>query len=482
MASTDFGKLQGQGSPHALKMALERDGFIVQEGTFKKVDLFAMYDAGLVPSCFANNAAAPYLIPLVPLSPGETAPTLTGAGPSSFITDYPLVKEDKGLYMEYFLRPDEAIVLVGKTPPEVTYFGFTSYLVRRYIPSKNGYKYIFGSLGDTANNLTTATANSANPYNQPVMFIETADSGIDQRVRAAAAAVGYPSDIINTEVLPTPLINLGLSGNPDSFLLLQRAALFASRAEQLAYYRNPGMTVFRITPRETTNLRPFDVPELRVKGTGQTNELDLLPTQQELGQAILNKYSNLSARNLETRVAFKAGYDSIQRDTNALGDNRDTIYLRTKNFLLPAQPDNFVIVYGANHVTTGKALYSNFSVYGRRALNGVGSVDNTSFPTAEQFLPGNPNAKYFYVYKIARQCGANQDCLTIPTGPGAMGIPYDQPAFVAFRAYLELQTKVGPEFEELLYDQAIEFSPRGLDPEPIPQPPDLDDDEDEDEL
>jgi len=200
------------------------------------------------------------------------------------------------------------------------------------------------------------------------------------------------------------------------------------------------------------------------------------------GQAILNKYCNLSARNLETRVAFKAGYDSIQRDTNALGDNRDSIYLRTKNFLLPDDPDNFVIVYGANHVTTGKALYSNFSVYGRKALNGVGSVDNTSFPTAEQYLPENPDAKYFYVYKIARQCGANEDCLAIRTGPGATGIPLNQPAFVAFRAYLELQTKVGPEFEELLYDQAIEFSPGRQDPEPIPRPPDLDDDEDEDEL
>jgi hypothetical protein len=104
MMSQQSGKPQEQGSPQALKMALERDGFIVQEGTFKKVDLFAMYDAGLVPSCFANNAAAPYLIPLVPLSPGETAPTLTGTEPNSLITDYPLVEEDKGLYMEYFLR------------------------------------------------------------------------------------------------------------------------------------------------------------------------------------------------------------------------------------------------------------------------------------------------------------------------------------------------------------------------------------------
>jgi hypothetical protein len=35
-----------------------------------------------------------------------------------------------------------------------------------------------------------------------------------------------------------------------------------------------------------------------------------------------------------------------------------------------------------------------------------------------------------------------------------------QPAFLAFRAYVEPSTKVGPEFEEVLYDQAIKFNPR----------------------
>jgi hypothetical protein len=102
--------------------------------------------------------------------------------------------------------------------------------------------------------------------------------------------------------------------------------------------------------------------------------------------------------------------------TNAFGDNRDTIYLQSENFLLEQNPDDFVIVYGLNHVKTGKAVYSNFSVYGKRALNGVGSVDNNSFPTAEQFLTGNRFAKYFYVYKIARQCTTNEEipCLPVP--------------------------------------------------------------------
>jgi hypothetical protein len=411
------------------------------------------------------NAAAPYLIPLVPLSPGETPPTLNGQPPSTLITDAGIAPEDQGLYMEYFLREDEAIVLVGKTPPKVKYFGFTNYLTRRYIPKNKGYSYIFGSLGDTTNNYTIATANSKRPYNQPMVFISTADSDIDRRIRAAAAAAGYPSDIINTSVFPAPLVNFGLptpDSFPDTFLLLQRAALFASQDEKDKYYNDPGVTVFRITPRQPAFPRPFLVPDLRVKGTGDTNELNLLPTEHELGEAIRKKYSYLAPRSLEPSVAFVAGYEAVQDDTNAYGDNRDTIYLRSDNFFLEDNPDDFVVVYGVNHVKTGKAVYSNFSVYGKRALNGVGSVDNSSFPTAEQFLPGNRFAKYFYVYKIARQCTPNEEipCLPISTKPPAEGIEVDQLAFLAFRAYVEPSTKVGPEFEEVLYDQAIKFSPR----------------------
>jgi hypothetical protein len=449
-----------RGSPQALKAALEADGFFVQNGTFKKVDLFAMYDAGLVPSCFGNNPAAPYLLPLVPLGPGQTPENLPIPNP---LTDYPLAPEDKGLYMEYFLRPDEAIVLVGKTPPEVKYFGLRSYLVRRSVSANSAYGYLFASLGDTANNFTTATAGSENPYQQPVMYISTADAGIDARVRAAAAAAGYAPDIINTDVLPAPMINLGSTGTPDSFAIVQRAALFADPlVAQPAYYANPGMTVFRITPKRAANLKPFAVPELRIKGTGHTNELDLLKTEEELGRAILARYENLLPRDLQTSVAFEAGYDAIQRDTNALGDNRDTIYLRSDNFFLLDRPDDFVIVYGANHTATGKAIYSNFGVYGRIALNGVASVDDANFPTAEEFLPGNPLAKYFYVYKIARTCDGNESlpCLKIPIGPGSTGIPVTQPVTLAFRAYVEPSTKVGPTYEEVLYDRAIKFNPQ----------------------
>ncbi len=455
------------GTPQALKKALEADGFVVQKGKFKVIPLFQMYDAHLVPSCFGNNISSPYLLPMVPLAPGQTVENLPIPNP---ITDYPLVPEDKGLYYEYFLRPDEAIVMVGKTPPPLAYFGYRSYLVRRYLASDAAYKYLFASLGDQANNLTAATAGTpfgkigTDPYAQPVMFISTADAATDKRVRAAAEEAGYAPDIINTDVVPSSLVRLGLTGTPDSFLLLHRAALFANSKEEKAYLQNPQMTVFRITPKQRGTSEPFAVPDLRVKGTGNTSELDLLPAQEEFGQAIVERYNSLKPRDLQPGVVFAAaGYDAIQRGTDALGDNRDTIYLQSSNFFLRDRPDDFVIVYGANHMATGKATYSNFTVYGRIALNGVAGVDSSDFGTAaEEFLPGNPLAKYFYVYKIARHCerGDSVPCLEVPTGPGAAGIPVSQPAVLGYRAYLEPSTKVGPTFEEVLYDRAIKFNPQ----------------------
>ena len=63
--------------------------------------------------------------------------------------------------------------------------------------------------------------------------------------------------------------------------------------------------------------------------------------------------------------------------------------------------------------------------------------------TAEEYLPDNPNAKYLYVYKIARNCNGDPHCFKVPTGPGAYGIGLDQPLFIAWRSYLEKATKTG---------------------------------------
>jgi hypothetical protein len=80
--------------------------------------------------------------------------------------------------------------------------------------------------------------------------------------------------------------------------------------------------------------------------------------------------------------------------------------------------------------------------------------------TAEAYLPDNPNAKYLYVYKIARHANGDPHCFEVPTGPGGYGIGLDQPLFIGWRSYLEKATKTGPSFSEIVYDRAIKFDPK----------------------
>jgi len=111
-------------------------------------------------------------------------------------------------------------------------------------------------------------------------------------------------------------------------------------------------------------------------------------------------------------------------------------------------------------VATGKATYSSFTIYGGE-WNGVGVVTDQDFSgTAEAYLPNDPNAKYLYVYKIARHANNDQHCFEVPTGPGAYGIALDKPLYITWRSYLEKATKTGPSYSEIVYDRAIKFSPK----------------------
>ena len=124
--------------------------------------------------------------------------------------------------------------------------------------------------------------------------------------------------------------------------------------------------------------------------------------------------------------------------------------------------NEFIIVYGVNHVATEKATYSNFAVYGADVWNGVRAITDKDFSgSAEEYLPDNPNAKYLYVYKLARNCSnSDQYCYEVPYDNGVNGIALNDPLFITWRAYLEKATKTGPAYSEIVYDQAIKFEPK----------------------
>ena len=285
------------------------------------------------------------------------------------------------------------------------YFGYDYCLMHRTIGDER--RWIFANVADSTNNLgikTEGTPNgsSGNPFNQTTVIIITADKGIDKRIRAAAQSAGYSDDIINTQVLPSAILNMGLDNNSDTFAAAVRPALFNDTQAEENYINNTPATVFRITPNNTTELDPYDYPELRVRGTGQT-EFELTDDLEELKTAILNKYNESNATELPTSQFVPKGSDAIQRGINAVGPTNDACYLWTGNQTIssPTPPffntsqyypflrdpaitlgnnsDEFIIVYGVNHVATGKATYSNFAVYGADLWNGVGAITDAGF-------------------------------------------------------------------------------------------------------
>ncbi len=468
------------GDVNAFKQALEKDGFTVQKGGLGFFDAIKLHDLGVLPSCYGNNPATKYLTYFVPPAPGHKVPEL-------FSEIARAIGLRSNLSSFWNLDPDEAVVFVGRTPPECRYFSFDHYLVDRTYGNET--RWIFANLADTVNNLvinTEETPNglAGNPFNQTTVIVATADRGIDQRIRTAALSAGYSGDILNTQIFPSAMLNMGLENNSDTFAVIIRPALFKDKQAGDNYINSTPATVFRITPNESTKLDPYSYPELRVRGTGKT-EFDLMPDLEQLREAILNKYSGLKATELPTSIPVPVGIDAIQRGIDALIPDNDACYLWTVNQAIssptPSFPNlslcypfvynpaitlgndtnDFIIVYGVNHVATGKATYENFAVCGADLWNGIGAISDADFNgTGQEYLPNNPDAKYLYVFKVARNCNGDPHCFKVPYGPGSYGIHPNQPIYIWWRSYLEKATKTGPSYSEIVYDRAIKFSPK----------------------
>lgn len=449
------------GSVDAFRSILDKNGFSSKFAPFVHVDLIKLYEVGKLANAGGNNADAPYraIFGAIPDNiPLTSVSQLTGA--QDKIDNW--LYTSPGMIEGWQLNPDEAIVVITKTPPKCVYFSYCGFIFYKYYDKEQKQKWVWTSFNDPLNNMTIKTSGTpdgekGNPFDQDTIIIISADKGTDRDVRGILKEAGYSESIINTYIIPSSMVKLGTGPSYDTIVFGQRMALFEDNAAG-EKYTNTITAALKVTPKTHAKPDPFSTPVLRVRGTGKT-EIDLKPSLDQLRKAILNKYSNLAVTELMTSVWLPESYDAVQREMYVAGESRDTVYLRSETFTLGNDPNEFVIVYGVNHTASGKATYSNCTFYGDAAWNGVTCIYNKEFQeTAEQYLPGNPVAKYLYVCKFMRNCNSEKACKSVPTGPKAHGVGLDEAAFIGIRAYMEPATKVGPAETELLYDKAIKFS------------------------
>ncbi|MFC2088990.1 T9SS type A sorting domain-containing protein, partial [Calditrichota bacterium] len=425
-----------------LANTLSLQNYTVQQGAINLVNAIELYTTGYQADCNGNNANYPYLWPQTPPCPD-----------ASFAPSIPLL---------YTMRPNEAFVLIGKTPPECMYYSYRSYLYNRYYPDIMPHRVkIFASLGDTQSLYNMSENRTVpNSFNRFFMLISAADNNTVTTIKNSALSAGILENDIYVDVMPIDTLHMGLGEKADLFSFLHRSVLFNDPNDHAQYVNNPPLEFLRISPIDPVAPDYFPFPVLRERGTDST-EFHLNDGLDQLRQQIINSYiADYDTINLPSYQWIPEGYVAIATRFNARGENRDALYLRTDFFQF--NEDDIIVVFGANHAKTNKAVYCNAGILGAQARNGLGGVNSLKFGgTAQAFISDSVLADNFYVWKFARTQLDSQTYVIPPdSNDDYTGINYGATALMIFCSYVEPATKVGPDASELIMDQAILFRPK----------------------
>ena len=466
----------------------------VQEGHFEHMDTIALASQGKLISCFGNNAGSGYLVPMIPPAPNQEPAPATEMGQMTWPAEEPSALYDPAaenapanpyfspVGWTYKLRQDEAVVLVGTLPPACKYFSLINYVFASAVkPGKeyterSFFKYgsaeagvyhpVFASLGEPVNMNNIRYAGGETCFGGQFAYIASGNQDTAEAIRAALIEAGFDAGMINIAPFYADTLRMGLEKGADVFTILMRTSQpeDAAAFEQWRTTLSESMRVYRVTPKAETPANAYAYPALMPRGTG-VHEVQSLPEADkaldQIRQSLIAQYGGeYDYEEFTARIAVPEGMTGYLNDENAQGDNRDTSYLMTNDFTLNSDED-FVVVYGVNHVAAGKATYANTVLYARPRLDGIVSLYDSMYgDSAAEYLPGADSSKY-YVLKMARTA-LDSHTAVIPystDNPNGQfyGADNGTQLFIAYRAYVEPETGVGPSYYEIVYDRAIVF-------------------------
>ncbi len=201
-------------------MGLAEAGFAVQQAEINKLNPIELCLGRYTPNANGNNAGFPYLGIQIPPAPGQDS-----------IFYIPIT---------FTMNEDEAVVMVGKTPPECIYFSYRSYLMNRFyeFPPAATRSKINASLGDAQNPYRMRTDLPLDSmFRRKFALIMAADSLVAMRIKNTilASTPAISEKDIYFDIIPYGIFKFGNRPKGDWASFLHRASLFqkCGRPEQL---------------------------------------------------------------------------------------------------------------------------------------------------------------------------------------------------------------------------------------------------------
>jgi hypothetical protein len=428
---------------------LSQQGLEVERGYFKLYTTAdCAYSYEIMHTCYGNNPAAPYVVPVMPYWPQEFVDPATrfAFGPT-----------EEGYGVTYRCDQSEAIIIFGLLPPPAAYCGLQTYLFTRegtYDTSSPQYQYfanfepgmldtffstipnnpkriqLLASLSNSINNVVIERQ-SGSAFDQVRYFIITPDQNMDEAVRSAFGQISVDQANIFTEPLP-PTVWTGIDEPADDFLSVIRYAMpydhgYAGTPSD-TWRKDLPLVVLRV--RDAGQARPpepYDPVQLEARTADAETWLNTDLTQLTL--EVSDKWGQLCANpdcsdmrmnfiDMQAPPMTLVGPDCTEIGMNCLGDTQDTTYQLGAN--LPLDNDEVYAAIGTLGTTTGNATYVGLSVNYSLTKKGVANINSEQLQdTALEFAGTVDHADKYYVYYLTRDCSGLEaltggHCLSVP--------------------------------------------------------------------
>ncbi len=391
------------------------------------------YSYDVMESCYGNNAAAPYILPVVPYWENEFIDT-------ALVSAFGPTKDGYGATFRF--DRSEAILIFGILPPPAAYFGIQTYLFSRegtmntnsvpyrYLESNAPFRLplffatipgnpkrvqVFSSLSNNNNHVVIERQSGA-AFDQERYFIITPDRNMDAVVRAALGRRATDNTHIFTEPLPSTIWT-GVHEQADDFMVLLRYSMPYDTGKtgtpSDAWRKSPSLVLLRIRDANQTQT-PVLYPPVTFETRTADSEDWLKPDLDSLIAEVAAKWGQPCAAadcsdrsfplgDLQTPPINLVGPECTEIGMNCLGDTQDTTY----HLGLPLTVDNGEVyaVVGTLGTRTGNASYTGLSINNSLYKKGVANIDDAQRQdTAMEFADKVRNADKFYVYYITQEC------------------------------------------------------------------------------
>lgn len=445
----------------------------------------------LMGTCYFNNPAAPYILPVLPYWSDEFVDPATAG----------VFGETRGGFgTTYRFDRHEAIIIFGFMPPEAHYFGLQSYTFSHkgkhetdnetyaFLSSLGAQDVFFhkiplnpkrigyiNSLSNSINNVVIERQSGA-IWEQFRYFIITPDGHLDSEIRQVLVALGVDAAEIFTEGIPRN-VRLGLNKNADDFVTPLRYSMPLDGGgvgtDSNEWRHNPTLRVLRVrvkSPGYQKQRFPAwepSSPEVRtgVSEAYLSEDLTLLvhAVAEAWGQgcsdsACTGRYRTFI--DVQSAPFNLLGPKCAQIGMDCAGDTQDASY----GFCPGITFDDGEVwaAIGTLGTETGNATYVGLGVNNFRLRLGAKNIDYTKLEgSALNYGNGSiGNLDKFFVYYFARDCSGLESlthgyCAEVEDS--SLVLPKGDRGALTERDYLVPGTARGPDSTMLLPSRALKL-------------------------